>query len=44
VAGLLTLASFLVTVHDFLVPIAMGVDWTPLTGQLPPGRGRSSSL
>jgi hypothetical protein len=29
-------ASLLITVHDFLLPIAMGVDWTPLTGQLPP--------
>jgi hypothetical protein len=35
-AGLLMVASLLITVHDFLLPIAMGVDWTPLTGQLPP--------
>jgi hypothetical protein len=42
-AGLLMLASFLVGMHDFLLPIAMGVDWSPLTGEsCPHGRGRSS--
>jgi hypothetical protein len=35
-AGLLMLASFLVGMHDFLLPIAMGVDWSPLTDELPP--------
>jgi hypothetical protein len=35
-AGLLMLASFLVGMHDFLLPIAMGVDWSPLSGALPP--------
>lgn len=35
-AGLLMVASLLVGVHDFLLPVAMGVDWSPITQQLPP--------
>jgi hypothetical protein len=34
-AGLLMLASFLVTMHDFLLPFATGIDWTPITQLLP---------
>jgi hypothetical protein len=35
-AGLLMAASALVELHDFLLPAATGVDWSPITTSLPP--------
>lgn len=35
-SGFLMIASALVSLHDFLIPIATGIDWSPITGQVPP--------
>lgn len=34
-AILLLVASALVELHDFLLPIATGIDWSPITGAVP---------
>lgn len=34
-AGLLMIASAIVAVHDFLLPIFITIDWSPLTGRVP---------
>ena len=35
-ANLLMLASALITLHDFILPAASGIDWTPVYSLLPP--------
>lgn len=35
-ARLLHVGAGIVTVHDFVLPYAMGQDWTPITQDLPP--------
>lgn len=32
----LMIASGLVGIHDFLIPLATGLDWTPVTSRVPP--------
>ena len=34
-AALLKVASVLIAIHDFLVPVATGIDWTPATQKIP---------
>lgn len=34
-AGGLMIATAAVAAYDFLAPIALGIDWTPITGKLP---------
>lgn len=35
-AGMLMVASTLVELHDFVLPAATGIDWTPITSTVPP--------
>jgi hypothetical protein len=35
-ANLLMLASALISLHDFILPATVGIDWTPVYSLLPP--------
>lgn len=36
IAKLLMLCQFLVMLYDAITPLVMGIDWNPLTSQIPP--------